>query len=257
MGILRFFLHRKITQSATVALAFCLSLATPPTTTAQSLAGINGVVTDQTGAVVPNAKVTITNTATNVSRTTATTSVGTYYITDLIPGTYTVKIEASGFKSFVSNAVNVQTATVSTVNATVQTGTTTETVEVTASPISLQTEQPQVSTTIETEMPAELPTLVSGEARQIDHLMTTGEDEASEQCHGEQPDRFDGLVRRAEGRGCRFSGNLSTRHFRPPPDVPVPLRVRVRDHDPGAQGPSRPRSGRDGPMRHAALVTSR
>lgn len=180
MGILRSFLRRKITQSATVALAFCLSLVAPGNVTAQSLAGINGVVTDQTGAVVPNAKVTITNTATNISRATNTTSVGTYYITDLIPGTYSVKIEASGFKTFVSNSVNVQTATVSTVNATVQTGTTTETVEVTASPISLQTEQPQVSTTIETEMPAELPTLVSGEARQIDHLMflapgTTGD----------------------------------------------------------------------------------
>jgi len=180
MGILRSFLRRKITRVTTVVTVLCLSLLVPCNLVAQSLAGINGVVTDATGAVVPNAKVTITNIATNVSRTTATTSVGTYYITDLIPGTYTVKIEASGFKTFVSNAVTVQTATVSTVNASVQTGAPTEVVEVNASPISLETEQPQVSTTIETEIPAEVPTLVAGEARQIDHLMflapgTTGD----------------------------------------------------------------------------------
>lgn len=181
MGILPFFLHRKITQFATLAtagLAIAFCLVAPQNTAAQALAGINGVVTDQTGAVVPNANVTITNNATSVSRTAATTSVGTYYVTDLIPGTYTVKIEASGFKTFVSNAVYVQTATVSTVNATVQTGTTTETVEVTASPIALQTEQPQLGTTIENELVQEIPVEIGNpnggignRARQIDNYL--------------------------------------------------------------------------------------
>src|SRR5437868_15260396 len=64
---------------------------------AQGLSGISGTVTDSSGAVVAEASVTVTNNATNVSAVAVTTSAGTYFITDLIPGTYTVKIEKAGF----------------------------------------------------------------------------------------------------------------------------------------------------------------
>src|SRR5437870_12629121 len=66
---------------------------------AQGLSGITGTITDPSGAVVPGAKVTVTNTGTNISNTAITTSAGTYTITDLIPGTYKVRVEAPGFAS--------------------------------------------------------------------------------------------------------------------------------------------------------------
>src|SRR5882724_9061756 len=88
-----------------VWLAVGLLLSYPSGLRAQALSGINGTVTDPGGVPIPDAKVTITNTDTGVSRTTETTSAGTYYITDLIPGPYTVKVEMTGFKAFVQNNV--------------------------------------------------------------------------------------------------------------------------------------------------------
>src|SRR5205809_4040373 len=89
--------------------AVCLLLfSSPPRLHAQALSGIAGTVTDSTGAVVPDAKVTVTNTATGVMTQSVTSSVGTYTITDLIPGTYTVKIEKPGFQIVVVKTVNVE-----------------------------------------------------------------------------------------------------------------------------------------------------
>src|SRR5215472_3660405 len=57
---------------------------------------IEGSVTDSTGAVIPNATVTATNQASNVSTTRTSTSAGLFSITPLIPGVYTVRVEATG-----------------------------------------------------------------------------------------------------------------------------------------------------------------
>ena len=59
----------------------------------------SGTVTDPTGAAVPNAKITITNHATNLSVTTTTNQSGGYDAKELPVGTYTVKIEAAGLVS--------------------------------------------------------------------------------------------------------------------------------------------------------------
>src|SRR5947209_5496879 len=60
--------------------------------------GINGVVTDQSGAVIPGAKVQLTNTATNVMMTTMSTSAGEYAFPELNLGKYDIVVSASGFK---------------------------------------------------------------------------------------------------------------------------------------------------------------
>src|SRR5947199_1507243 len=138
---------------------------------AQAVSRINGEVTDQAGAVVPEAKVTVTNVDTNVSQTTSTTSAGTYLVIDLIPGTYVVKIEKIGFKTFVSKNVAVVGGATSTVNGALVPGTVTETVEVTAPALALQTEQPEIGTTISETLSQELPQLISGNNRQIDNFI--------------------------------------------------------------------------------------
>ncbi|HET6179973.1 MAG TPA: carboxypeptidase-like regulatory domain-containing protein [Candidatus Sulfotelmatobacter sp.] len=89
---------------------FALMLAILPATAlslhAQSSEGrMLGTVLDQTGAVVSGARITITNTATNVSRQLVTTSTGEYIAPNLEPGSYTVVAEASGFKKVVSTQV--------------------------------------------------------------------------------------------------------------------------------------------------------
>src|SRR5213080_3886149 len=148
-----------------------LLLFLPANLHGQAVSRINGTVTDQSGAAVPDAKVTVTNVDTNVSQTTVTTSVGTYLIVDLNPGTYIVKVEKAGFKSFVDKNVVVVGGATSTANATLDPGAVTETVEVTAPEVALQTEQPEMGTTISETLTQDLPNLVSGSNRQIDSFI--------------------------------------------------------------------------------------
>src|SRR5208337_1133393 len=61
-------------------------------------ATITGIVTDQTGAIVPGAEVTATNTATNVSTKGISNNVGIYVIPNLFPGLYSVTFEKDGFE---------------------------------------------------------------------------------------------------------------------------------------------------------------
>src|ERR1700687_1790970 len=73
---------------------------------AQRLDGtLRGDVKDQTGAMVPEAQVTAINEATNVSQTTVTTSSGSYIFPNLLPGTYTVTVEAKHFRRYQNSGV--------------------------------------------------------------------------------------------------------------------------------------------------------
>jgi hypothetical protein len=63
---------------------------------AQTLGSITGKVRDPSGAVMPNASVTVTNTATNASRSTATNNAGLYVFPDLVPGDYDARVQAAG-----------------------------------------------------------------------------------------------------------------------------------------------------------------
>ncbi|ADV82508.1 TonB-dependent receptor [Terriglobus saanensis] len=81
-------------------LAVALLLVCSVSGLAQTITGgVNGTVTDPAGAIIPNAKVTATNVATNVSTVSTTTSSGTYNIRNLQIGQYKVIIEASGFSA--------------------------------------------------------------------------------------------------------------------------------------------------------------
>src|SRR5215472_3878346 len=74
---------------------------------AQFGAGIQGTVTDQTGAVVKGAKVTVTNEGTGVSSTTTTSDSGFYSVQLLPPGKYTVSVEAASFQKASVHGVEV------------------------------------------------------------------------------------------------------------------------------------------------------
>jgi hypothetical protein len=148
---------------------FCLCLlivlsilAAPPSASAQGLSGISGTVTDSSGGVVVGAAVTATNDATGVSSHSETSSAGAYAFTDLIPGVYTVKVEVAGFSTWVQHGVNVDVSRVTTADAVLKTGASSETVEVTASEIALETTQPQLGTVIENKIVEEVPVLIGG-----------------------------------------------------------------------------------------------
>ncbi len=103
-----------------------------------------GSVTDASGASVAGATVTVTQAQTQLSRTAVTDASGQYSLSNLTPGTYQVKISASGFKTSARDNVPVVLNTVGRVDATLELGEVSQTVEVTGAPPMLQTDRADV-----------------------------------------------------------------------------------------------------------------
>src|SRR5438105_15471841 len=103
------------------------------------LGSISGFVKDPTGATIPNAKVTVTN-PTGLTRTATTNESGFYTITNIPPALYAVTVEAPGFKKFESKDNKLDPSGALALDATLTVGAATETVEVSASAQTLQTE---------------------------------------------------------------------------------------------------------------------
>lgn len=123
-----------------VALLAIAVLAAPVVSQAQTFrGGINGTVTDQSGAVVAGAQVEALDTATSVSHKAVSTSAGEYSFQDLPLGTYKVTVDATGFKTAVVSSVLVQAGVIYTLPVKVSVQATGETVEVSASELSLDT----------------------------------------------------------------------------------------------------------------------
>ena len=134
---------------------------------AQVQSGINGTVVDPSQAVISGARVTITNTSTGVVSNTVTSSGGTFNAVGLIPGDYSVVVDASGFRRSRTTVV-VEIAKMSSVTVSLVPGAATETVNVTGTTISLNTTSPEVGTTLEPELVNVAPIEIQGLARQID-----------------------------------------------------------------------------------------
>jgi Carboxypeptidase regulatory-like domain len=118
---------------------------------------ITGTVTDGTGAVVGDAKVTATNAATNISTTRTSSRDGLFTIAPLNPGTYSVTVEAKGFKTLKQENLDVVGLGVLAFNPTLSIGTATETVNVTAAPPVLDTESAILGAVMENAVYANLP----------------------------------------------------------------------------------------------------
>src|SRR3954462_5851178 len=87
-------------------LAMLCAIAVPRLASAQvDRATLTGTVKDAGGAIVPGANVTVTNVATGVADTQATSATGTYLVVNLIPGRYRVDVELSGFKKYSETVV--------------------------------------------------------------------------------------------------------------------------------------------------------
>src|ERR1700691_3688341 len=72
---------------------------------------ITGVVQDTSGAVIPSAKVTVTNPQTNVTLDALTNQVGEYTVPSVQPGVYTLRVEKQGFRPTETRGINVDAAT--------------------------------------------------------------------------------------------------------------------------------------------------
>ena len=126
---------------------------------------VTGVVTDSTGAVVPNVSVVLTNLATNIPERVTTTSSGEYNAPNLSPGAYRIEIAATGFKRFVEGGVVISAGSTARIDARLEVGSVGESIEVTASVAQLQTENAKISTAVQNKLVDELPLVVGGVMR--------------------------------------------------------------------------------------------
>ncbi|MGA2329509.1 MAG: TonB-dependent receptor [Bryobacteraceae bacterium] len=126
---------------------------------------IVGRVTDTSGAVVPRAKVEVTNPATGVKAQTETNAEGLYTIPYLQYGSYRLTITAQGFAPYTFSGVEIATATTTTVNATLELAAVTDQVTVQASAIVLEANTSTVGTAVEEKLKSDVPNLVSGGMR--------------------------------------------------------------------------------------------
>jgi hypothetical protein len=139
--------------AAVVLACVCLSTAYAQTITAT----ITGTVTDQTGAVVPNATVAVTSAATGQAKTATTDGEGRYAIAFLQPGEYDVAVEASGFSKTTRSRVTLEVAQAATLDFKLTVGAATDTVEVSGETPLLQTETSGLESTIENRLIEDLP----------------------------------------------------------------------------------------------------
>ena len=118
---------------------------------------VTGIVTDSSGAVVPDAEVTITNVDTNVSRTTTSTNAGDYAVTGLLPARYSVSVKKSGFRSATVAAFTLQVDQKARVDVALEIGDIAQTVSVEGAAPLLEQESSAVGQVIENRRVVELP----------------------------------------------------------------------------------------------------
>lgn len=168
----------------------------------RTTATISGTVTDVTGAVVPGARITVTESATGAVVTAEANSDGFYVLTSLSPGTYRLKIERDGFQTYVQENVVVQVGRPVSVNATLQIGTASQTVTVAGETEQVNLRSQTLSYEVTTQMVTQLP--LNG--RNILQLMTLAPDAGPTASSGYQqgasrPENANSYVGASGGRG--------------------------------------------------------
>jgi hypothetical protein len=138
---------------------FCLiMLAVPLAMHAQQYSGtITGTATDSSGASVPGADLTATNTGTAATYNATTSDQGVYTFAQLPVGIYEVHVKKASFKEFVAKGVEVHTSTTTELNPKLDVGSASETITVEASDVQVETSQASVGEVIEGTQVRELP----------------------------------------------------------------------------------------------------
>src|SRR5438477_11581201 len=147
-------------KRATLWLSFCVLVL------GQSDRGtVSGTVRDTTGAVIPGAKVTVTNTATNVVNSSVTNEVGEFTVPNVQVGTYTVEATKEGFRPAEIKGLTVNAATNVRADINLEVGTSQQVVEVQATAVQLHTDDAKTSVTINQKLVDTLPLVVAGTVR--------------------------------------------------------------------------------------------
>lgn len=146
----------RATAIASMALGFASMLFAQVTST------IQGRITDASNAVVANAAVRVTNTATGVSRTVESAGDGYYRAPDLLPGVYEIRVEQAGFKTFLRKDIDLRSQAALNIDIGLEVGTASQTVEVSADVPLVETTQARISEVVNSEQIQSLPMIGRG-----------------------------------------------------------------------------------------------
>ena len=141
---------------ALIGMAVLVTTETAKSQTAGT-ANIQGTISDSTGAVIQNATVTVTNTATTVQHRTTSGADGLYSFPNLAVGEYNLNVSAAGFKHYDQRGIVLEVGSSIAVNISMQVGEAQQSVEVQANGLALQTEDPSFKQTINEQTLTELP----------------------------------------------------------------------------------------------------
>jgi hypothetical protein len=229
---------------AIVLLVVAAVLVTASATVAQETRGkITGRVTDTSGAVIPGATVTVTDTARGTSNTSVTNEQGLFQVNYLVAGTYKVLVELQGFKKYVQDNVQVQMAENKVINAALEVGTMQESVNVVADAITVNTADANLGLTVDQSRLASLP-LIHGDPYKIMGLATglthTGDqrlDRPFEPTHiigyavdGTRGNRSDLLIDGAPSTATANANEVIATYV-PPSDLVQEMRVQTATFD--------------------------
>jgi hypothetical protein len=141
-----------------VALTIAILLSLSGNAFSQAVtATLLGTVTDQTGAAVPGANVTIREINTNITRTISSNEEGNYVFSNLTPGNYNVEVEKSGFKKTVQNSVTVLVNSSVRIDLLLEPGGINEVLTITNEPPPLQTDRSDLGAKIDEKQVVDLP----------------------------------------------------------------------------------------------------
>lgn len=147
-------------RRAAVLIAVLLTLSTLSATSLMGqmfLGSVVGLITDSSGAVVPGAKVVLTNTQTLVHRETVTNNTGNYTFDDVPTGTYKVSVKQTGFTEVISSEMTVGTQATVRFDAALPVGHVSSSVEVSAAAPALNTENAEIGSVVTQSQIADLP----------------------------------------------------------------------------------------------------
>jgi len=142
---------------AVLAFALAMSFGTGIAFGQATSSSIVGTVTDESGAAIPGATVTVTNVGTQETRTVQTNERGDYSVTALDIGVYEVAVTMDGFSRAVATNIRLEVDTVRRQNLSMQVGAVTEQITVQADALTVQTDDTTISTVIDEDKIRELP----------------------------------------------------------------------------------------------------
>jgi len=238
-------LNRLFLSLLVLALCVGLSVSTLFGQSANTSA-LTGVVTDPTGASIPGAMVTLTNTATNQSRTVETAADGVYRAPLVEPGTYRVRFGANGFRTADVTGVVLSVTETTTLNRALEVGQQTEQVTVEANVETVQTATSSLGTTVTGQTITALPLssrnftqvlgMSTGVAVEVNNGSAFGRGSQNMSVNGASPEKnnfqMDGVaINNAAGNGNAGDAGLYTGIAIPNPDALQEFKIQTSTYD--------------------------